>query len=782
MTPETILNLSLAILFIPLLSFLFLIFFGKRLGRASGFIGTAALGIDLILAILVAIPRLTKFVAEPMHQYKTDWLYLGNKTISIGIGVDNLTAIMLIVVTLISFLVHFFSLEYMREDKLFSRFYAYLGLFTFSMLGIVIANNFLNMFIFWELVGVSSYLLIGFWFHKDSAANAGKKAFITNRIGDLGFLIGLMILFNTYGTFMFDDVFGFIHAGILPFNSGFWLTLLGIFVFCGAIGKSAQFPLHVWLPDAMEGPTPVSALIHAATMVAAGVYLTARVFPMFTADALLFIAYVGALTALIAATIALTQFDFKRVLAYSTVSQLGYMVMGLGVGAFTSGFMHLVTHAWFKALLFLASGSVIHAMHHSMHHAHNHEMDPQDIRNMGGLRKKMPITYITFLFATIAISGIPLTSGFLSKDGILAGTLAFADLSGHWFIPIAGFGAAMLTAFYMFRLTIVSFHGKPKTDIANHTKENNAYITAPLVLLAVLTFWFFYSFNPFGADKGWFHKATQPPKSAVPSSMMWSFMNPEGGEHGDCCPEVKDEQHIAMHADVSGLPEGHPDISGMAEVECEYHSNDKSCCDEEVKSDNKECCEKDLSSIPPMDITHFKQDEGGHGGDAHGGVHKAETKFIEGLHHFHIPAMILSLCVALTGILVSFVFYQFKTYDINSIINMFPWLYKGSFNKWFFDEIYQATFINGTVGLGKVSAWFDLNIVDGVVNFTAAIGRGLSKVTAVFDFRIIDGLVDLSGIISGWIGATMRKTQTGLIQTYLVLTVLGIIVLILIFI
>lgn len=806
MTPDTILNLSLAILFLPLLSFVFLIFFGKRLGRASGFIGTTALGIDLILSILVAIPRLTKFVAMPMMQYKIDWLYLGNKTISIGIGVDNLTAIMLIVVTLISFLVHFFSMEYMREDPLFSRFYAYLGLFTFSMLGIVIANNFLNMFIFWELVGVSSYLLIGFWFHKDSAANAGKKAFITNRIGDLGFLIGLMIIFNTYGTFMFDDVFGYIHAGVLPFNSGFWLTLLGIFVFCGAIGKSAQFPLHVWLPDAMEGPTPVSALIHAATMVAAGVYLTARVFPMFTADALLFIAYVGALTALIAATIALTQFDFKRVLAYSTVSQLGYMVMGLGVGAFTSGFMHLVTHAWFKALLFLGSGSVIHAMHHSMHHAHNHDMDPQDIRNMGGLRKKMPLTYITFLFATIAISGIPLTSGFLSKDGILAGTLAFANLSGHWFIPVAGFGAAMLTAFYMFRLTIVSFHGKPKTDIAAHIKENNAYITLPLVILAVLTFWFFYSFNPFGADKGWFHKATQTPKSAVPPSLMWSFMNPEGAETEKSCPEMG-EGH---HSEKCNLPAGHPMISGNNSGECKMNSGDSANCHtnmakcEMEKKDSMNCnmdmancnmegketktsyCDEEMASnddskvckyakAVPFEVTHFKQENEEKGKEQ-------LTEFTEGLHHFHIPAMILSLCVALTGILVSFVFYQFKVYDINSIVNMFPWLYRGSFNKWFFDEIYQATFINGTVGLAKVMAWFDLNIIDGVVNFTAAIGRGLSKVTAVFDFRIIDGLVNLTATISGWIGTALRKPQTGVIQAYLVLTVVGIIALILIFI
>ncbi|HRT67123.1 MAG TPA: proton-conducting transporter membrane subunit, partial [Bacteroidota bacterium] len=319
MSPETLLNISLIILFLPALSFGFLVFFGKRLGKKSGIIGTSVLGIELLLSLVVAITRLTKYSTDAMFQYKIEWFNLGNSPVTIGIGLDNLAAIMLIIVTLISFLVHLFSIEYMRGDKLFSRYFAYLSLFSFSMLGIVIANNFLNMFIFWEMVGISSYLLIGFWFEKDSAANAGKKAFIVNRIGDFGFLIGLMIIFYTYKTFMFDSVFGQISQGTLPFNSGAWLTAMGILVFCGAIGKSAQFPLHVWLPDAMEGPTPVSALIHAATMVAAGVYLTARVFPIFTANALLFIAYIGAITALLAATIAFTQTDFKRVLAYSTV-------------------------------------------------------------------------------------------------------------------------------------------------------------------------------------------------------------------------------------------------------------------------------------------------------------------------------------------------------------------------------------------------------------------------------------------------------------------------------
>jgi NADH-quinone oxidoreductase subunit L len=397
MTQDTILLISTAILLLPLLGFALLIFFGKRLGRASGFIGTAILGLDLLLSILVLFTKLTTFADIQLIQTKFNWIDLGNSFfVKVGIGIDNLAAIMLIVVTLISFLVHLFSLEYMADDKRFSRFYAYLGLFSFSMLGIVIANNFLFMYVFWELVGISSYLLIGFWYEKDSAANAGKKAFLVNRIGDLGFFIGIMIIFFTYGTFMYDEIFASISSGTLPFDSGSMLTATGILVFCGAIGKSAQFPLHVWLPDAMEGPTPVSALIHAATMVAAGVYLVARVFPMFTANALMIIAYFGAITAFIAATIAITQIDFKKVLAYSTVSQLGYMVMGLGVGAFTNGFMHLVTHAWFKAALFLASGSVIHAMHHAMHKLNDHHSDPQNIYNMGGLRKTMPWTYITF--------------------------------------------------------------------------------------------------------------------------------------------------------------------------------------------------------------------------------------------------------------------------------------------------------------------------------------------------------------------------------------------------
>lgn len=325
MNGVSLIILGVIILLLPLLSFAINIFFGKRLGKASSIIGTSILGIVLVLSSIVFYFKVfTNFetqvinsgnllfeISNKIVQLKFTWIDLQTIHLKVGIGIDNLAAIMLVVVALISFLVHLFSIEYMAGDPRFSRYFAYLGLFTFSMNGIVLANNFLFMYIFWELVGISSYLLIGFWYEKKSASDAGKKAFLVNRVGDLGFFIGIMILYFSYGTLLFDDIFGSIAQGKLPFDSESVLTLAGIFVFCGAIGKSAQFPLHVWLPDAMEGPTPVSALIHAATMVAAGVYLTARVFAMFTASALSFIAVIGAITAFLAATIALTQVDFK---------------------------------------------------------------------------------------------------------------------------------------------------------------------------------------------------------------------------------------------------------------------------------------------------------------------------------------------------------------------------------------------------------------------------------------------------------------------------------------
>lgn len=419
------------------------------------------------------------------------WIDLGpSLRLSIGIKVDALTRVMLLVVTGIGALVHVYSTVYMDEDEGKARFFGSLSLFMFSMLGIVLADNLAMMFIFWELVGVSSFLLIGHWFTKESAAKAANKAFLTNRIGDFGFMSGILLVWAATGSVDFSGI----QAGLekLTSNPGL-LTLAGLCLFCGAVGKSAQVPLHVWLPDAMEGPTPVSALIHAATMVAAGVYMLARIFFILepSATALAVIASIGAITALMAAFMATQQNDIKRILAYSTLSQLGLMVAGIGVGAWGASMFHLFTHAFFKALLFLGAGAVIHAMHHE-----------QDIWKMGGLRKSMPITFLTFAIGTLALTGAPFLAGFFSKDAILLAA---------WHKSTLIFGAALLTslltAFYMTRLVVVAFLGGARTEAAQHGHDCPAPMTLPLVILAALSAIAGYEFFAkaiFGAEI--FHK------------------------------------------------------------------------------------------------------------------------------------------------------------------------------------------------------------------------------------------------------------------------------------
>ncbi|NQV30558.1 MAG: NADH-quinone oxidoreductase subunit L, partial [Candidatus Marinimicrobia bacterium] len=375
-------KLALLILFLPLLSFVLQIFFGRRYEDKKGeWVSVGLVFTTLIMALVMLGLMLSKSDPGFSLEVHQSWLDLGVFKIDLGIFIDNITVIMLVVVALISSLVHLYSTAYMAGDVRYSRYFGFLGIFTFSMNGIVLANSLFMIYIFWELVGLSSYLLIGHWWEKDSAANASKKAFITNRIGDIGMFTGMLIIATVLGTFNFQLIGERIQEGMWAANAGMLfggiephklLTFAGVLVFMGAVGKSAQFPLHVWLPDAMEGPTPVSALIHAATMVAAGVYLTVRIFPFLTADAMATIAFIGGFTAIYAATIAITQNDIKKVLAYSTVSQLGYMIMAIGTGAYVAGFFHLVTHAMFKGALFLASGSVIHAMHHSLHHLKDH--------------------------------------------------------------------------------------------------------------------------------------------------------------------------------------------------------------------------------------------------------------------------------------------------------------------------------------------------------------------------------------------------------------------------
>lgn len=450
---------------LPIFGFIITFFFGKKFPKAASVFTTVILGACVLLSMM------SIFIVSSGGPFEItkNWYVTGKYSITMGFAADGLTAMMLNVVSIVSFLVHLYSIGYMHNDSRFWMFFLYLQLFSASMFGLVLSNNYLQLYIFWELVGLCSYLLIGFWYEKKSAADAAKKAFLTTKIGDAGMLIGIFLLFFNTGSAVFKDVFNF-AAG--PEVSQGLITASAILLFCGAIGKSAQFPLHIWLPDAMEGPTPVSALIHAATMVAAGVYLVGRSFPLFSlsATAMQVVAVVGAFTAIFAATIAITQNDIKKVLAYSTISQLGYMMFALGMGAYVAGMFHLLTHAFFKALLFLGSGSVIHAT------------GTQDIREMGGLFKKMKVTAITFIIGTLALAGFPLTAGFFSKDYILG----FAYAQNKYIFFIIGIITAFFTAFYMFRVIFVVFFGNPKKDDI-HAHESPKVMTIPLIILAVLS-------------------------------------------------------------------------------------------------------------------------------------------------------------------------------------------------------------------------------------------------------------------------------------------------------
>jgi len=429
--------------------------------------------VSTALALIVALLVVGDIVADPKATQIIlfDWIIAGPLSVQIGFLADPLSAMMLLVVAGVGFLIHIYSIGYMHGDPGYYRFFAYLNLFMFFMLVLITANNYLLMFVGWEGVGLSSYLLIGFWFERKSAADAGKKAFVVNRIGDAGFLLGVFLIYTTFGTFTYLDVFA--HA---PAASTAIVTAITLCLFVGAMGKSAQIPLYVWLPDAMEGPTPVSALIHAATMVTAGVYMVVRSHVLYQLAPISaeFVAIIGGLTAIFAASIGLVQNDIKRVLAYSTVSQLGYMFLGAGVGGFIAAIFHLVTHAFFKGLLFLASGSVIHALG-----------GEQDMRKMGALGRHLPITSGVFFVGAIAIAGIPPLAGFWSKDGILADTFK----SGHyllWFIGVVG---AFMTAFYMFRLIYLTFYGESRVDhdVLHHVHESPPVMTVPLVILALLS-------------------------------------------------------------------------------------------------------------------------------------------------------------------------------------------------------------------------------------------------------------------------------------------------------
>ncbi len=657
----------------PALGFVVNGLFGKRLPKAA--ISVIACG-TVLVSFIVAAGAVSELVAleqeERSHTVTVfEWIDAGAAhtsageltrfSVDWGFLLDPLSAVMVLIVTGIGFLIHVYSTGYMAEEDGYYRYFAYLNLFMFSMLMLILGNNYLLLFVGWEGVGLCSYLLIGYFIKKKSAGDAAKKAFVVNRVGDWGFSIGIMLIFFTFGTLEFTGVNEAIHAGV---DSGLYgvgdaiFVAIGLSLFIGAAGKSAQIPLYVWLPDAMEGPTPVSALIHAATMVTAGVYMMARsnFIYQLAPSAMMVVAVIGALTALFAASIALVQNDIKRVLAYSTVSQLGYMVLAVGVGAFAAGIFHLMTHAFFKALLFLGSGSVIHAMHHE-----------QDMRNMGGLRDKIPITFWTMAIGTLAIAGTPFLSGFFSKDEILWRT--FSNPQGNIVLYGIGVVVAGMTAFYMFRMLFMTFFGESRVDPAVRVHESPMSMTVPLIVLAI-------------------------------GSILVGYL---------------------------GLP------PWIAETNTFEHFL------EPVFDLDLEVAEAAPHSLP----------------------------FEAGMAAF-------SVAIAFIGFFLAFTMYYRKSDLAGQLTTRFHSLYEGALNKWYVDEIYDMFVVNRAKDAGTGLWSFDARIVDGVVNGMAKGTVQSADGSGWWDRWVVDGSVRFIGGFVKTLSWPLRLVQTGYVQNYALLMILGV--------
>lgn len=638
--------MELLAVFLPLCAFVIAGLFGKQLGHKGCQLVTCS---AVIVAAFASIALFLK-VGMGGESYTTTimpWIVSGDFNVSWALRIDTMSVVMMCVVNIVSACVHVYSVGYMSHDNARGRFMAYLSLFTFAMLMLVTADNLLQLFFGWEGVGVASYLLIGFWNHKHSANAAAQKAFIVNRVGDFGFALGIMAIFVVFGTIQFDEIFAmasdkaelsFAFLG-QEFHA---LTLIGLLLFVGAIGKSAQLGLHTWLPDAMEGPTPVSALIHAATMVTAGVFLVARMSPLYeyAPDALMVVTIVGASTAFVAATIGLTQFDIKRVIAYSTMSQLGYMFFALGVSAYGAAMFHLMTHAFFKALLFLGAGSVIHAV-----------SDEQDMRKMGGLYKLIPVTYVLMWVGSLALAGIPPLAGFYSKDIVLEAAWADHTAWGHYAYWM-GIAAALMTAFYSFRLIFMTFHGNPRASekVMSHVHESPAVMLGPLMVLAtgaVLAGFIFYQ----------------------------SFVG-SASHHGD-------GHHVEEHVDTH-----HADDHGKKIVVDEKHAK----------------------------VIHGDDHGDDHSEDAHGDEEtwakeafwqkslyvKAENDTVEAAHNVPMWVKKLPLVMGLLGIFGAWIAYiKMPSLPEKTKAN-FAWLHTLFFNKYFFDELYNLVFVKNAVRFGNI--------------------------------------------------------------------------------
>jgi NADH-quinone oxidoreductase subunit L len=512
------------LLLLPFFNFLALILLPRKWQQIGAWVAIGSLSLSFLLSLMI-FQQIWNKSAWIEH-----WLWFSfnpQSPVRAGILLNDLSVLMLVIVCLISGLVHLFSVSYMHNDRQYGRYFAYLGLFTFAMLGLVVADNLLVVYIFWELVGLVSYLLIGFWSEKKAAIRAAKKAFLINRVGDTGFLIGICLVWAYFGTWQFAEIEALISQNKpLVALENWQLTLLGLCLFAGVIGKSAQFPLQIWLPEAMEGPTPVSALLHAATMVAAGVFLLGRVFFLLNVDALLIIAFIGTITAFMGAFSALVQKDIKKVLAFSTISQLGYMVLGMGVGAYEASLLHLLTHAFFKAGLFLSAGAMIHCLH-QLSKQIDLDFDAQNMYLLGGLAGRMPFIMLSFALCGAALVGLPLFSGFLSKDAILAGAWAWAHKmseGGSWFfyiVPLSAFLTVFLTALYMGRAFFLLFFGEftlsrlyRKAENAENLLQDAPFLMKiPLAILALGSFWLGFSYSPWSAEAGWFMQGLATPSN-----------------------------------------------------------------------------------------------------------------------------------------------------------------------------------------------------------------------------------------------------------------------------
>jgi NADH-quinone oxidoreductase subunit L len=673
---------------LPLAGFVLLVFWGRRIGEPRS--GHIAAGLMITAAAISLVCAIGWVMGHPASVgVSTPWLRIGTQAVNFGVHIDSLTVVMFTMVTVVASCIFIYSIGYMHGDPRFPRFFTYLSLFGFSMLGLVLSDSLIGLFIFWELVGLCSYFLIGFWFEKPSASNAAKKAFIVNRVGDFLFLIGIATMLATTGAVTLEGVFSQVRQGAFNGHEAL-LTFAGICLFFGAVGKSAQFPLHVWLPDAMEGPTPVSALIHAATMVAAGVYLVGRIFPILTPTALLFVAYIGGITLIGSALIAIVMTDIKRVLAYSTISQLGYMILALGVGGWVAGLFHLITHACFKALLFLGSGSVIHGCH-----------GEQDIRKMGRLHGKMPVTSITFLVATLAIAGAPWLSGFYSKDAILASALGFAwSHRIHGLLFILPAVAAAITAFYMLRLYLLTFWTKARDEhVHEHAHESPKVMWVPLAVLAVLTI-----------------------------CIGWLGRMPERHSLGEGRYEY----------------EGGRGLVGL------------------------------IAEAQPQWAVSWQMQEAGHVSTPGVSREEADAEEARAEHGFHLMAMGIATCAMLAGVFMAWLVYIRERISAARAAQVLAPLHKLLLNKFYFDELYRATFVEGVLKLAAFGKWFDKTILDGLADGSARwVARTAFFSGLTLDNRGVDGLVNgvAHAALAG--GNVARMGQTGRVRNYLLALTTG---------